>query len=214
MIRRALWMLLAAIAVLYGAAPAAAQDADTLASRATEAYNEALAAGKSGRYDSACRGFGNAAVLYENAINSLFSKSMATEEDRDYIKQYANQLQVNVDDSKEGAKAACYLRDNPAPIEQSSSSGSSYEDLGSQKEALQRLVSQAKSQYQEADRLYDAGDHPGACASARQSAASFAQVAEAMKANSALESAFANPDQIYANAQQAAHDRDGYFCKA
>ena len=104
MTKHAIWIALSMALVLLSSAPAAAQDTDTLAARATEAYNDAVDAGKSGRYDSACRGFGNAAILYENAINSLFSHSMATEEDRDTIKQYANQLQANADDSKKQPK--------------------------------------------------------------------------------------------------------------
>lgn len=198
--------------VLLSSAPAAAQDTDTLAARATEAYNDAVDAGKSGRYDSACRGFGNAAILYENAINSLFSHSMATEEDRDTIKQYANQLQANADDSKKAAKAACYLRDNPAPASESVSAAPSYDDLDSQKKDLQQTADLAMRQYAEASRLYQADDFAGACASARLSAASFGRVVDAMKANRSLESAFANAQQIYGNAQQAAIDRDEFYC--
>lgn len=210
---RLLGVLFAAVVVLC-AMPAAAQDTDRLTAHATEVFNDAVDAGKGARYESACRGFGNAAVLYENAINSLFSQSMATVEDRDYIKRYADQLQANANDAKKAAKAACYLRDNPAPPGEDSSSAQSYNDLDSQKKALQSSATQAKSQYQEADRLYDAGDHAGACASARRSADTFAKVTEAMKANRGLESAFANPDQLYANAEQVAKDRDSYFCKA
>lgn len=200
---------------LLGATPAAAQDTSTQEARATQTFNDAVDAGKAGRNDAACRGFGNAAVMYENTIGSLMAQSMATEEDREYIKRYANNLQASADQAKKAAKAACYLRDNPAPapVSPSPAPAQSYGDVDSQMEALQRVAQRAKGEYQEADRLYDSGDRPGACASARASAASFAQIAAAMRANSALEGAFANADQIYANAAQVAKDRDGYFCR-
>ena len=101
------------IAVLLSAVPAAAQVTSTQEARATETYNAAVDAAQEHRYDAACRGFGNAAVMYENAIGSLMGQSMATEEDRDYIKRYANMLQGRADEAKKAAKAACYLRDHP-----------------------------------------------------------------------------------------------------
>lgn len=93
--------------------PALAQDTSTLEARATQTFNDAVDAGQAHRYDEACRGFNNAAVLYENAIGSLMGQSMATEEDRDYVKRYANMLQGRADEAKKAAKAACYLRDHP-----------------------------------------------------------------------------------------------------
>ena len=101
------------IAVLLSAVPAAAQDTSTQEARATETYNDAVDAVQAHRYDAACRGFNNAAIMYENAIGSLMGQSMATEEDRDYIKRYADMLQGRADAAKKAAKAACYLRDNP-----------------------------------------------------------------------------------------------------
>jgi hypothetical protein len=98
---------------LLGPVAAMAQDTSTQEARATETYNDAVDAAQAHRYDAACRGFNNAAVMYENAINSLYGQSMATEEDRDYIKSYANNLQASADQAKKAAKAACYLRDHP-----------------------------------------------------------------------------------------------------
>ncbi len=98
---------------LLGPMPALAQDTSTQEARATETYNDAVDAVQAHRYDAACRGFNNAAVMYENAIGSLMGQSMATEEARDYIKRYADMLQASADQAKKAAKAACYLRDNP-----------------------------------------------------------------------------------------------------
>ena len=221
--RRSLGGLFAAL-LLVQAAPAAAQDTDTQAARATQTYNDAVDAVQSRRYDAACRGFGNAAVMYENAIGSLMGQSMATEEDRDYIKRYANTWQGAADQAKKAAKAACYLRDNAAPSSESSgpSSGSSSsssswtsEDYrNSENEAIQDAARRAAADYKEADRLYDAKDFPGACAKARSSAAIFTYVVTQLRIKPELRSAFDNPNQILANAATAAQDRDGYFCKA
>ena len=60
--------------------------------------------------------------------------------------------------------------------------------------------------------LYEAHDRAGACASAQLSVVSFARVVAALKAEPALESAFANVAQLYANAAQAAEDRDTFYC--
>jgi len=98
---------------LLGPVAAVAQDTSTQEARATETYNDAVDAAQAHRYDAACRGFNNAAVMYENAIGSLMGQSMATEEDRDYIKRYADMLQGRADEAKKAAKAACYLRDHP-----------------------------------------------------------------------------------------------------
>lgn len=108
------WVLAGAIsAALLNAVPAAAQDTSTQEARATETFNAAVDAAQAHRYDAACRGFNNAAVMYENAIGSLMGQSMATEEERDYVKRYADMLQSRADDAKKAAKAACYLRDHP-----------------------------------------------------------------------------------------------------
>lgn len=207
--------LLAGLGLLT-AVPAMAQDTDAQAARATDVYNDAATQSRAGNYAGACRGFANAEVMFGNAINSLYSHSMATDEDRDYVKGFANHLQGLVDRAKEAGKAACHLRDIGATAEDSPSPAtqSSSDDLDSQKERLQNVAQRAKAEYQEADRLYDAGDRPAACTSARASAASFAQVAAALRENSALESAFANAAQIFANADQAAHDRDAYYCRS
>ena len=214
MARRILWATLVAVAALPNPAPAFAQDTDTLSARAAQSYNDALDAGKDGKYATACRGFNNAAALFSNAMNSLYSHSMATDEDRDYVKQYANVLQDRMDSAKQAANAACGLDDGPPPSSGGSTSLNNADNDVGTAEDLQQTVTLAKQQYQEADRLYDAHDFAGACTSARLSAASFGKVANALRSNRGLESAFANPDQIYANAAQAAADRDRYFCKA
>ena len=209
---RAPWLLFAALAVLSDATPAAAQDTDALAQRAAEAFNEGVDASHAGQFSIACRQYGNAATLFENTIMSLMGQSMATEEDRDYLKGYVDRLQAHADSAKEEAKYACSRGDSPPSSSAQSSSAQSYDDLDSQMQDLQALATAAKRQYHEASRLYEARDFAGSCASSRQAADSFGRVAAALKGNSALESAFANPAQIYANAQSAAADRDDFFC--
>lgn len=204
---------LAALSLL-SAAPAAAQDTDRLASQAADAFNAGVDASHAGQFSVACRQYGNAAVLFENTIMSLMGQSMATEEERDYLKSYADRLQAHADQAKEEAKYACSRGDTfPASSVQSPSS-QSYDDTNSQQEDLQTLANTAKRQYQEASRLYEARDFAGACSSSRQAADSFGRVAAALKSNGSLEAAFANPAQIYANAAQAQADRDEFFCKA
>ncbi|MFM5895133.1 MAG: hypothetical protein ACKOQM_11990 [Novosphingobium sp.] len=198
--------------------PAMAQDTSAQEARATQTYNDAVDAGQAHRYDEACRGFSNAAVLYENAIGSLMGQSMATEEDRDYIKSYANHLQASADQAKKAAKAACYLRDNPEPDSASSSPAQGSSDLsdsnlGEQQAGVVRTIQLAQSQYQDADRKNKAGDSAGACASARLSADNFAKVSKTLKANRALAATFTQVDQLYANGDQVATDRDNVFCR-
>ena len=212
------------LVALPGAAPAMAQDTSTQEARATETYNEAVDAGQAGHNDAACRGFGNAAVMYENSIGSLMGQSMATEEDRDYIKRYADMLQGRADQAKKAAKAACYLRDNPEDSSSSSSSSSSSDTSSStwtsedyrnsEYAAIQDPANRAAAAYKEADRLYDAKDFAGACASARNSAAIFSYVVTQLRIKPELRGAFDNPDQILTNAATVEKDRDGYFCKA
>ncbi len=210
------------VAALLSPVAAMAQDTSTQEARATETYNDAVDAGQAGHDDAACRGFGNAAVMYENAIGSLMGQSMATEEDRDYIKRYADMLQGRADQAKKAAKAACYLRDNPEQPSSSSSysSGTSAstwtadDDRANEFAAIQDPANRAAAAYKEADRLYDAKDFAGACASARNSAAIYTYVVTQLRIKPELRGAFDNPDQILANAATAEKDRDGYFCKA
>ena len=109
--------VLAALALL-SAAPAAAQDTDRLAREATEAFNAGVDASHAGQFSTACRQYSNAAVLFENTIMSLMGQSMATEEDRENLKSYANRLQAYVNQAKDEAKYACARANSP-----SSSSG-------------------------------------------------------------------------------------------
>ena len=202
---------LAAAALLLGAQPVLAETSDSLSQRATDAFNEAVVAGRAEHYQAACRGFNSAAALYNNAIFALIGEPMQTDEERDYVKRQGQALQDRVDKAKEYAKVVCPLSDGPTGGDTISASDSG-NDNSAYKEELQRTATAAINQYREAVRLYDAHDFSGACASARQSAASYARVVAALKANPALESAFANPAQIYANAAQVAEDRDTFYC--
>lgn len=82
-----------------------------------------------------------------------------------------------------------------------------------QRGEVERTALLASSQFDEADRLWKAGDKPGACAAMRLSAANFGKVASAMAANPGLRSAFSEPDVVIENAALAAKIRDEMFCK-
>ena len=167
---------------------------------------------KQGRQNqTACRRYGNATGLFENAICALLSVPMATEDERENLKGAADQLQQRVDLAKENAKAVCNLRDRPTLVDAASSSNDGETNFTAQ-EDLQQTATRAKIQYAEAIRLYEARDFAGSCASARLSAASFARVVTALKANPALEAAFGNVDQLYAIAALATEDRDSFYC--
>ena len=203
---------LVAAALLLGAQPVLAETSESLGQRATDAFNDAVAAGRAEHYQAACRGFNSAAGLYKNAIYALMGEPMGTDEERDYVKRQANALQDRVNTSKEYAKVVCPLSDGPSGGDTISASGNG-NDNSATNEDLQRTATAAKTQYGEAVRLYEARDFSGACASAQQSAASYARVVAALKAQPSLESAFANPAQLYTNAAQAAEDRDTFYCK-
>jgi hypothetical protein len=96
-----------AVLALLGASAALADNASDLDARAAAEYNRGLDARDAGQNESACEHFRNAAVLYENSINALMSRSMQTEEDREYIKTAANQQQTQVDKAKSQAKEVC-----------------------------------------------------------------------------------------------------------
>ncbi len=204
-------VLLASLAVL-GATPVRAQSAQDLGNRAQNSYNQALEEAKAGHYENACRGFRNAETLYHNAIMALMQWPMRTDEERDYVKRVGASLQGDADDAKRLAGQVCGRPDAPQSVSSAASAAPVEEDLDDQKQALKQAESEAKGQYHEADRLYDAGDFAAACATARRSAAGFARITAAMKARPALEAAFSNPEQLYTNASQVAIDRDKYFC--
>ena len=203
---------LLAAALLLGAQPVRAETSESLGQRATDAFNDAVLAGRAEHYQAACRGFNSAAGLYKIAIYALMAEPMQTDEERDYVKRQANALQDRVDTAKEYAKVVCPLSDGPSGDDTISTSSTGNANSAT-KEELQRTETAAKNQYREAVRLYEAHDFSGACASARQSAASFARIVAALKAQPSMESAFANPAQLYANAAQTAEDRDTFYCK-
>jgi len=208
------WRLIAALiachALLSANLAAAEPSTDAQAKHAQEVALQAVEDGEAGRNEQACQGFKNAAILYKNAVYSLYSHSLSTPDDRKYVTDSATFLQDKVNTAKEAVSMYCGLPDEPNPVAASSNDVDSDADS---KRDLQRSADLAQSQYKEAARLYEANDFAGACASVRLSAAGFGRVVDAMRANHALESAFANAAQIYTNAAQAAADRDEFFCK-
>lgn len=200
-----------AVLALLSASPAAAQSTEARAAHAQEVALQAIADGEAGHNVQACQGFRNAETLYKGAINSLYSHSLSTPDDRKFVTDSADFLQLRFNAAKEGVSIYCGLPDETV---QATASSDDVDYDADSKRDLQRSADLAQSQYKEAARLYEANDFAGACASVRLSAAGFGKVASAMKANHALESAFANAAQIYTNAEQAAADRDEFYCKA
>lgn len=100
--------LIFAVAALSGAAfPAFAQDLSTMVDQAVVAYNEGLDAEDDGRYADACTSYRDAAERFESAIYSLIGQPMATEDERENTKAYADHLQEEVDSAKENASRVC-----------------------------------------------------------------------------------------------------------
>jgi hypothetical protein len=205
--------LIAALAVLV-AAPALADAASDLDARATAEYNRGLDARDAGQNAAACQHFRNAEALYHNSITSLAGMGYGhrSEEQLEAIKSFANSQQARVDGSKARAREVCGRPDGPALTNGNSGRAPVEDDYFAEKKALQRTSDLAHSQYKESVRLWESGNRAGACATIRQSTASFDKVSGAMKANPVLRSAFGNPDQVLANGKVAAETRDGTFC--
>jgi hypothetical protein len=209
--RRPIAALVACHALLGANLAVAAQSTEVQAAYAQEIALQAIADGEAGHNLQACQGFRNAEALYKGAMNSLYSHSLSTPDDRKYVTDSADFLQLRFNAVKEGVSIYCGLPDETV---QATTSSNDVDSDADSKLDLQRRADLAQSQYKQAARLYEANDFAGACASVRLSAAGFGRVVDAMKANHALESAFANAAQIYSNAAQAAADRDEFYCKA
>ena len=169
------------------------------------------AGGARGAVTSGQPGLSRRGGLFNSAINALIAEPMQTDAERDLVKRQANTLQEGVDAAKEYAKVVCPLSEEPTAGGSAAGSNETDYDFAAKRD-LQQAATTATSQYSEAARLYEAHDRAGACASARLSATSFARVVAALKAQPALESALANVAQLYANAAQAAEDRDTFYC--
>lgn len=216
-LRRAAAMLGFALGLaLFGARPLLAQSASDLDGRAAAAYNRGLDARDAGRNRAACEYFKNAETLYHNSIVALSGYPMRTEEQRDQVKQMANQQQSSLNGAKAKAAEVCGRPDGPALT--SSSDGSvagDADDNYAAKKELQRIGDLAHSQYKESVRLWEAGNRAGACATIRLSTANFEKAIAAINSNPALaRGVFVNPDGVVANGQLAAEVRDDTFCKS
>ena len=200
--------------VLLSSSAAQADNATDLDARAAAEYNRGLDARDAGQNASACQHFRNAASLYENSINALLSRYMGSEEARDAIKSAADQQQSSANGAKARAKEVCGRPDGPALTSADSGPAADAVDTNyAEKKELQRLGDLAHAQYKESVRRWEAGDRAGACAAIRLSTAAFDTVSRAIRADPALaRGAFANPDQVLANAQMAAEVRDEDFC--
>lgn len=209
----------AAFAVTFGLAllgtkPLLAQSGSDYDVRAAAEYNRGLDARDAGQNRAACGHFQNAATLYHNSIVALMGYPMRTEDERDHVKRLGDQQQRSLDGATAKVAEVCGRPDRAAQAS-SGSSGSSGDSDGynDQKLDLQRTRKLAVSQYNEANRLWDTGNHTAACQTIRLSAANFARVTAAMKANPALEAAFSPVAQHYSDEAYVIELRDGTFCK-
>ena len=198
--------MIASLALL-GATAAAAQEAEALASRAADAYNSALHAGRNGQFQISCHGFRNAATLYQNAFDALGSYATSTQQERDYVRGQADFIRGNAAETQRAIDRVC-------PVAAGSAVTPGYFEFDNQLKLLRSTAVDAANQARDAVSKYEAGDFAGSCASSRSSADGYTRVAAALRADPELESSFANPAQIYANAKQASADRDEFYCKA
>lgn len=197
------------ITVITGAAlltstAASAQNGDfqqgkELVAKAEGAHNSAHELAEEGLFDSACEAYNRAFVGYNRAMVHLNSLSLVTRSEADYAQTLADHIQRNRTIVIAGIEGTCGRPNAPK--------------YSYQKRELQSLATRSESQSNDALSKYRARDFVGACASARLAADGWNKVVQDMKANSALEPAFVNPAQIYANAQAATEDRDEVYCK-
>jgi hypothetical protein len=182
---------------------------------ADEAHRIADGSARWFNYAEACRGYAKAIELYTRAINALPSGLIRTDADAEYLRGVRDDIARKAYSADAAAQAVCGRPDGPPPSNSnspSSSTSAGVVDYDFQKAELQRVAAQSAKHNDDAVRRFEAKDFVGACASARLAAEGFDQVAREMKANAVLESAFANPAQLYANAEQAALDRDKFYC--
>lgn len=213
--RRAAHCAVFALLLLLGTGTALANEFDNLNARASAEYDRGIAARDAGRNSAACLHFRNAETLYHNSIVALSGMGYGhrSDEDLQTIRNVADTQQSNVNASKARAAEVCGKADGPALTSSSASSSPNDVDWNAEKKLdLQRTHSLAQNQYKESERLWEAGDRPGACAMIKASAANYANVVVAVKGNRALEAAFYPVDTLYANAKLVAEVRDDTFC--
>lgn len=184
--------------------PALAQDYideeafEELTDAGSAAFEQAKAAMQRDDWPTACTQFTRAANLWSQARPDAPAElASANLNDTTMARRAAN-------DTCEIAK-----RSKPFAVTDARSDGA----LNAQKAELQKSANWGLEQYQVATRRYEEGDRAGACSAARLAADELAKVTAAMRANPALEAAFANPAQLYQNAKDMVEDRDATFCK-
>lgn len=169
-----------------------------LADQGIAAYEQAQAAVRRDDWSSACTQFIRAANLWSEA-------------QPDAPAEFVSANLNDITKARELANDACELakRARPFAITDARSDAA----LDDQKVELQKSANWSLGMYQVAMRRYDEGNRVGACSAARLATDELAKVVAAMRANPALETAFANPAQIYQNATDMAEVRDDTFCK-
>jgi hypothetical protein len=216
---RLIGVVTACLALISSTAASAQSSMDGVnrsVAEADAAYQNAEGSARWFNYEEACSGYTNAIELYTGAIRWLPTGLIRTDADAAYLRGVRDSISAKAYSAGAAARAVCG-RPNGAPPSSSNSTSSppsaDYVDYDFQKSELQSLVTRSKGQSNDALSKYEARDFVGACSSARLAAEGWDKVVQDMKANSALEPAFANPAQIYTNAKAAAEDRDEVYCK-
>lgn len=83
---------------------------------------------------------------------------------------------------------------------------------GAQRNSLEQDALQGAAKAKEAKRLYEAGDFLGSCAAARLSVDAYARMTSALRSDTALRSAFDDPDAVFENAKVITDYRDRFYC--
>lgn len=184
--------------------PALAQYVDEaafeeLSDAGIEAYEKAQAAVRRDDWPAACTQFTRAANLWSEARADAPAEAAS----------------ANLNDTtmaRRAANDACEVANGTRPFARTDAHSDGA--FNAEKAELQKSANWGTGQYQVALRRYEEGDRAGACSAARLAADELAKVTAALRANPALEAAFANPAQIFQNAKDMAEVRDDTFCKS
>ena len=196
-------LLLAPLAQLAVCQPAMAQtyiDEEAfgeLSEQGVAAWEGAQAAAQRNDLAGACAQFTRAARLWAQA---------APDAPADFVSANLNDTSA----AREAANDYCQAANGSTPFARTDARGDAA--LQGEMDDLRKGNTWAVGEYQQATRRYESGDKVGACSSGKSAATELARIAAAMRANPALEGAFANPAMIYQNASDAASVRDETFC--
>lgn len=125
--------------------------------------------------------------------------------------EYLNAVNTDLTNARIHTNEVCKIANGTTPFPRTDARTDAA--FNAQVRDLRKGNTWAVEMYQQANSRWDEGNRTGACSSVRLAADELARIVRAMRANPELESAFANPAQIYQNAQLVAEVRDDTFCK-